>query len=787
DMNDQINTLAAGWMTEVNKCSTDAEKVIKMAQLIADHTEYRSERDTEGKLYQTIMAVFIYQKAVCTSYAKSLLYLCDLAGIEGIVVTSKKSEAEAHAWTRLKLDGKWYEADPTWYDQTEHGLGYWDMWMNKSTATITAGDDLHYINTDFALYYGLTLPECNEDYNGEGPGPGPDPTSGKCGDNAEWEYEDSVLTITGSGDTDSFTDGVPWAAYADSITSVVIEGVSSVGDSAFSGCTGLRSVTLPDTLTSIGDKAFRGCAGITALSLPASLSPADIGEDAFAGCTGLSHIHIPYGSDVSDYTGTGGLPADADLYHVLTVSGYCDDISCPYGKYGHEDDDGKCGDDMTWEYSGGTLTITGSGDMYDYNGDDMPWKEYSASITELSLPDGLTYIGKNAFAGLTGVSVLTINHPVTIGEDAFSGCTGLSHIHIPAGTADVYTGNYGLPADSTIYHELSENGCDDINCPAGLYDYSRVTVSFEVRGVFGGRVVTFNSSVPDARIYFSSQTSRPTEGHQNVQSGESVLFEDFYGTIYARTFINGVWGTSSRLILKIPVVKDPEISVSGNTAVISTVTPDCYIIYTTDGTAPALDNGKRVFGRASVDITAVPRLRAIAVRNCFTNSNEVEKTFDIRVSPPAFAVKGVFGGREVTFTTDTPGAVIYYTTENRSVLTTSDKHVQSGDTVLFTSYYGTVYARAYLNGKWSNVSKLILKIPTVSKVEAEQVRNTVYLKSSTPDSYIIYTTDGTTPSYGHGKMGKGTVQVALKPNMKIRVIAVRSGFSNSRELEINVR
>jgi len=61
--------------------------------------------------------------------------------------------------------------------------------------------------------------------------------------------------------------------------------VTSIGESAFSGCTGLTSITIPDGVTTIGDYAFENCTGLTSITIPNSVT--SIGPNAFAGCTGL--------------------------------------------------------------------------------------------------------------------------------------------------------------------------------------------------------------------------------------------------------------------------------------------------------------------------------------------------------------------------------------------------------------------------------------------------------------------------------------------------------------------
>ena len=67
--------------------------------------------------------------------------------------------------------------------------------------------------------------------------------------------------------------------------------VTSIGDWAFNGCSGLMSVTIGNSVTSIGDNAFRGCTGLTSVTIPDSVK--SIGSDAFSDCSRLTCITIP--------------------------------------------------------------------------------------------------------------------------------------------------------------------------------------------------------------------------------------------------------------------------------------------------------------------------------------------------------------------------------------------------------------------------------------------------------------------------------------------------------------
>ena len=306
--------------------------------------------------------------------------------------------------------------------------------------------------------------------------------------------------------------------------------------------------------------------------------------------------------------------------------------------------------------------------------------------------------------------------------------------------------------------------------------------AFQVKGVIGGRQVTFESATEGAVIYYSPDHSALTTDDMCIQNGDRIVFENFYGTVYARAYYDGVWSNVSRLILKIPVVNTPQITQKDGVVSIRTTTPDSTIYYTTDGSVPSPDNGNRLTHSAgSFTVASNCTVRAIAVRSCFTNSQEASAAVTARkLGAPSFAVKGVVGGRAVTFNTTEPQGEIYYSLTT-SAITTGDMHVRAGESVLFQNYYGTVYAKTYVNGVWSNVSRLILRIPVVNKpVIAAAGNGRVRISTSTPDCAIYYTTDGSMPSPDNGiRINASGGIVTVGSGGTVRAMAVRSCFTNS--------
>lgn len=191
--------------------------------------------------------------------------------------------------------------------------------------------------------------------------------------------------------------------------------VTSIGNYAFDGCTGLTSITIPNSVTSIGTYAFYRCTGLTSINvssgntvyhstnnclietetktlilgckssiIPTDGSVTNIGKYAFRGCTGLTSITIP----------------DS----VTSIE--------PYAFY-------NC-TGLTSVTIGNSVTSIG----------DRAFEECTG-LTSITIPDSVTSIGVRAFDSCTNLTSITIPDSVTsIGDYVFSSCTGLTSITI---------------------------------------------------------------------------------------------------------------------------------------------------------------------------------------------------------------------------------------------------------------------------------------------------------------------------------------------------------------------
>ena len=296
-------------------------------------------------------------------------------------------------------------------------------------------------------------------------------TSGSCGDNLTWtiDYE-GTLIISGKGDMYNWDyDGSPWFSNRKDIKTIIIEnGIASIGDYAFWDCSSLTRVTISDSVTSIGEWAFSD-SGLTSITIPRSMTI--IGDHAFRNCSSLTSITI------SDSVTSIGFMA---FYHCINLadvyySGNYADVakvkigdnnSCLTGIPIHCNDFtanswGKCGDTVAYFWDdNGTLTITGIGDMYNWNYGKSPWYSNNQiktvnidngitnighyafqncdSLRRIILPDSLMSIGYASFWGCSGLDNVTIPKTVTeIGAYAFRYCTSLTKIKIPEGVTDI--------------------------------------------------------------------------------------------------------------------------------------------------------------------------------------------------------------------------------------------------------------------------------------------------------------------------------------------------------------
>ena len=288
-------------------------------------------------------------------------------------------------------------------------------------------------------------------------------------------------------------------------TSITIpNSVTSIGDYAFCGCTGLTSITIPTSVTSIGDYAFCGCTGLTSITIPTSVT--SIGDYAFSNCTGLTSIDIPNSitSIVNRmFYGCTGLTSITIPNNITSIGG---------GAFS-----GCTG--LTSITIPNSVTSIGGSAFYGCTG-----------LTSITLPDSIGgAIGSQTFMNCTGLTSITLPKGVTsIGEWAFCGCSGLTFVPIPTGVTSIgnqaFAGCSGLtsvtiPTSVTFIGVQAFAGCSALESVKCL---ATTPPTLRLMGFSGSETCTL--TVPCGRLETYAGT-RPWSGYFSGRITEELTFE----------------------------------------------------------------------------------------------------------------------------------------------------------------------------------------------------------------------------------------------------------------------
>ena len=301
---------------------------------------------------------------------------------------------------------------------------------------------------------------------------------GTCGDNARWKYDmlTKTMTISGTGflkhygyDFNTQTDiKTPWADFADKIESVVVEeGINGLGACAFNNCANIKRVSLSSTCTDYGGSAFDNCPKLQKVAVRGKyvMRVNDHCFSNYENCT----LYVPMDKvdyykneivfkDFSKIIGAYMVTIDSNIVNgsvmvdstAIVPGGSFTITATPYEGYRIgsvtvndsviEKNDtaylvenvnenltvsvsflliksGTCGENLTWEYDSEnqTLTICGTGDMYDYQEGETPWNvlKDKTKISNIVIEKGVTGIGNNAF---NNVKASTIDLAETVNK-----------------------------------------------------------------------------------------------------------------------------------------------------------------------------------------------------------------------------------------------------------------------------------------------------------------------------------------------------------------------------------
>ena len=209
-------------------------------------------------------------------------------------------------------------------------------------------------------------------------------------------------------------------AFSDCVglTSINIpNSVTSIGSWAFDGCNSLATIDIPDNTTFMGSTAFRGCSELTSISIPNNVP--FIGQSTFQDCTNL--ISATIGNSVTSideeaFKGCSNLTS-IDIPNSVTYLGERVFEDCT---------------NMISASIGNGLTSISNYSFYN-----------CSSLASVTIPNSVTKIGSSAFEGCSGLTSVTIpNSVTTIENGAFCKCTGLTSLTIPSSVTSI--GNYAF-------------------------------------------------------------------------------------------------------------------------------------------------------------------------------------------------------------------------------------------------------------------------------------------------------------------------------------------------------
>ena len=280
--------------------------------------------------------------------------------------------------------------------------------------------------------------------------------SGTCGDNLTWSLNSNgVLTISGTGTmTDCEWGTSPWYDYHIFIQTIVIEdGITNIGECAFSDCRNLTGVSIADTVTDICDGAFDGCIKLTNIYIPASVTNMHL-PFIFDNCDSLTAINVAESNP--NYSSEDGI-----LYNKDKTTLYL----CPRGR-------------TNATIHSGTLKIN----YYAFG--------YCRDLESITIPDTVTSLDVGAFQDCDTLTSVEIPASITnIDNSAFTACDSLMSITVAAGNTVLTS------VDGILY---TSNGTVLFLCPGGKTNVAIPNgVTAIAAAAFSGCVNLRNVSLPD--------------------------------------------------------------------------------------------------------------------------------------------------------------------------------------------------------------------------------------------------------------------------------------------------
>lgn len=249
--------------------------------------------------------------------------------------------------------------------------------------------------------------------------------------------------------------------------------IESIGLSAFSNCSGLTSIIIPDSITSIGNEAFENCSGLTSVTIPNSVTT--IGQAVFSGCSSIQSITLPFvGGSKKTASDTYQYP----LGYIFGTSSYTGGQAIEQWYYGINLNSTTC---TTYYIPSSLKTVKITG------GEILSGAFYNCSdLTSITMPDNVPNIGDYAFYYCTGLASIIIPNSVSaIGKYAFEGCSELTSIIIPDSVMNI--GIYAFSRCTKLSSVIISHNVTSIKLGTFSYcsDLISVTIPDKVESIEG--------------------------------------------------------------------------------------------------------------------------------------------------------------------------------------------------------------------------------------------------------------------------------------------------------------
>ena len=207
------------------------------------------------------------------------------------------------------------------------------------------------------------------------------------------------------------------------LTTLDLSGTKYLGNTAFSGCSALKSLTLPESITTMGSSVFNNCTSLSSVTIEEGAKA--IGVTAFAGCSSLKSITIPSTITTSTKAFQNNAYIESVTVKCPTIGTYMFD-SCSALTSITLIDTVTIG---TTAFKNGVFTsITLPDTLTTINASVF---EGCSNLTSLAIPDGVTVLGKAMLKNATSLKSVTFNKVKTINANAFENCFSLEKVELP--------------------------------------------------------------------------------------------------------------------------------------------------------------------------------------------------------------------------------------------------------------------------------------------------------------------------------------------------------------------